>query len=75
MFAYLFCSVSLLLCFCLVAMFIMLCFDWPVAGSRYVDDDEDEEDVYKICKNPGDTKNLLWYPCACSRSIKLVHQD
>ncbi|CAN8229507.1 unnamed protein product [Cochlearia groenlandica] len=45
------------------------------AASRYVDDDEDEEDVCRICRNPGDTDNPLQYPCACSGSIKFVHQD
>ncbi|KAG7618352.1 Zinc finger RING-CH-type [Arabidopsis thaliana x Arabidopsis arenosa] len=44
-------------------------------GSRYVDDDEDEEDVCRICRNPGDADNPLRYPCACSGSIKFVHQD
>ncbi|XP_010531564.1 PREDICTED: probable E3 ubiquitin ligase SUD1 [Tarenaya hassleriana] len=45
------------------------------AASRYVDDDEDEEDVCRICRNPGDPDNPLRYPCACSGSIKFVHQD
>lgn len=44
-------------------------------ASRYVDDDEDEEDVCRICRNPGETDNPLRYPCACSGSIKFVHQD
>ncbi|KAI7746699.1 hypothetical protein M8C21_009262 [Ambrosia artemisiifolia] len=39
-------------------------------------DDEDEEgDVCRICRNPGDEDNPLRYPCACSGSIKFVHQD
>ncbi|KAJ9159532.1 hypothetical protein P3X46_025037 [Hevea brasiliensis] len=44
------------------------------AGSRY-EDDEEEEDVCRICRNPGDAENPLRYPCACSGSIKFVHQD
>ncbi|CAI8618455.1 unnamed protein product [Vicia faba] len=43
--------------------------------ARYDDDDEDEEDVCRICRNPGETDNPLRYPCACSGSIKFVHQD
>lgn len=43
-------------------------------SSKY--DDEDEEgDVCRICRNPGDVDNPLRYPCACSGSIKFVHQD
>nr|XP_043618813.1 probable E3 ubiquitin ligase SUD1 [Erigeron canadensis] len=39
-------------------------------------DDEDEDgDVCRICRNPGDDDNPLRYPCACSGSIKFVHQD
>ncbi|KAK4757468.1 hypothetical protein SAY87_018769 [Trapa incisa] len=41
--------------------------------ARY--DDDDEEDVCRICRNPGDAENPLRYPCACSGSIKFVHQD
>lgn len=38
--------------------------------------DEDEEgDVCRICRNPGEADNPLRYPCACSGSIKFVHQD
>ncbi|XP_043709481.1 probable E3 ubiquitin ligase SUD1 [Telopea speciosissima] len=43
-------------------------------ASKY-DEDEDEEDVCRICRNPGDAENPLRYPCACSGSIKFVHQD
>lgn len=44
--------------------------------SRYVDEEEEEEgDVCRICRNPGDAENPLRYPCACSGSIKFVHQD
>ncbi|XP_042066787.1 probable E3 ubiquitin ligase SUD1 isoform X2 [Salvia splendens] len=38
-------------------------------------DDDDEGDVCRICRNPGDVDNPLRYPCACSGSIKFVHQD
>lgn len=38
-------------------------------------DDDDEEDVCRICRNPGEADNPLRYPCACSGSIKFVHQD
>ncbi|KAI3916003.1 hypothetical protein MKW98_004444 [Papaver atlanticum] len=41
----------------------------------YIDDDDDDEDVCRICRNPGETDNPLRYPCACSGSIKFVHQD
>ncbi|CAK8577471.1 unnamed protein product [Lathyrus sativus] len=43
--------------------------------AKYDDDDEDEEDVCRICRNPGEADNPLRYPCACSGSIKFVHQD
>ncbi|KAL2939365.1 putative E3 ubiquitin ligase SUD1 [Bienertia sinuspersici] len=42
---------------------------------RSYDDDDDEEDVCRICRNPGEPDNPLRYPCACSGSIKFVHQD
>ncbi|CAH8329433.1 unnamed protein product [Eruca vesicaria subsp. sativa] len=35
----------------------------------------DEENVCRICRNPGDADNPLRYPCACSGSIKFVHED
>ncbi|KAI3789294.1 hypothetical protein L2E82_02087 [Cichorium intybus] len=41
----------------------------------YDDDDDEEGDVCRICRNPGDADNPLRYPCACSGSIKFVHQD
>ncbi|KAJ8763579.1 hypothetical protein K2173_002462 [Erythroxylum novogranatense] len=46
-------------------------------GARYDEDDdeEEEEDVCRICRNPGEDENPLRYPCACSGSIKFVHQD
>ncbi|XP_022638778.1 probable E3 ubiquitin ligase SUD1 isoform X3 [Vigna radiata var. radiata] len=42
---------------------------------KYDDEEEEEEDVCRICRNPGDAENPLRYPCACSGSIKFVHQD
>ncbi|PIN08737.1 Ubiquitin--protein ligase [Handroanthus impetiginosus] len=45
------------------------------AGRYDLLDDEEEEDVCRICRNPGDADNPLRYPCACSGSIKFVHQD
>lgn len=38
-------------------------------------EEDEEEDVCRICRNPGDADNPLRYPCACSGSIKFVHQD
>ncbi|KAD2394342.1 hypothetical protein E3N88_41319 [Mikania micrantha] len=43
--------------------------------STSVYDDDEEGDVCRICRNPGDADNPLRYPCACSGSIKFVHQD
>ncbi|XP_047307598.1 probable E3 ubiquitin ligase SUD1 [Impatiens glandulifera] len=43
-------------------------------NSRY-DEDDEEGDVCRICRNPGELDNPLRYPCACSGSIKYVHQD
>uniref|UniRef100_A0A2P2KHQ1 RING-type E3 ubiquitin transferase n=1 Tax=Rhizophora mucronata TaxID=61149 RepID=A0A2P2KHQ1_RHIMU len=39
------------------------------------EEEEEEEDVCRICRNPGDEDNPLRYPCACSGSIRFVHQD
>ncbi|KAI3941008.1 hypothetical protein MKW92_037622 [Papaver armeniacum] len=36
---------------------------------------DEDEDVCRICRNPGDSENQLKCPCACSGSIKFVHQD
>ncbi|KAL8209586.1 hypothetical protein R6Q57_006318 [Mikania cordata] len=44
------------------------------SGNGYNNDD-DEEDVCRICRNPRDADNRLRYPCACSGSIKYVHED
>ncbi|KAL5562485.1 hypothetical protein UlMin_032232 [Ulmus minor] len=44
------------------------------AAARY-QEEEDEEDVCRICRNPADAEHPLRYPCACSGSIKYVHQD
>ncbi|KAK1414506.1 hypothetical protein QVD17_30252 [Tagetes erecta] len=46
-----------------------------MSTSVYDDDDDDEGDVCRICRNQGDDDNPLSYPCACSGSIKFVHQD
>ncbi|XP_072962231.1 probable E3 ubiquitin ligase SUD1 [Typha angustifolia] len=49
---------------------------FPAAAARFDEEDEEEEgDVCRICRNPGDAENPLRYPCACSGSIKFVHQD
>lgn len=45
------------------------------AIGRSYEDEDDEEDVCRICRNTGDAENPLQYPCACSGSIKYVHQD
>ncbi|XWS54776.1 hypothetical protein CRYUN_Cryun10bG0118300 [Craigia yunnanensis] len=48
------------------------------AAAKYdaeMEEEEEEEDVCRICRNPGDAENPLRYPCACSGSIKFVHQD
>ncbi|KAK9135933.1 hypothetical protein Syun_015263 [Stephania yunnanensis] len=46
------------------------------AGGRGFEEEEEEEgDVCRICRNPGDADNPLRYPCACSGSIKFVHQE
>lgn len=39
------------------------------------EEEEEEEDVCRICRNGGEEDNPLHYPCACSGSIKYVHQD
>lgn len=38
-------------------------------------DEEEEGDVCRICRTSGGEGNPLYYPCACSGSIKYVHQD
>ncbi|XP_022896121.1 probable E3 ubiquitin ligase SUD1 isoform X2 [Olea europaea var. sylvestris] len=45
------------------------------SGKYDLMDDDEEGDVCRICRNPGDADNPLRYPCACSGSIKFVHQD
>ncbi|CAD6267783.1 unnamed protein product [Miscanthus lutarioriparius] len=37
-------------------------------------EEEEEGDVCRICRNRGDEDHPLRYPCACSGSIKFVHQ-
>lgn len=39
------------------------------------DEGDEEEDVCRICRTPGDKNSPLYYPCACSGSIKYVHQE
>eukprot|EP00250_Pteridium_aquilinum_P006590 c16479_g1_i1 orf=142-3528(+) len=39
------------------------------------DEGEEEEDVCRICRTSGERGSPLYYPCACSGSIKYVHQD
>ncbi|KAF9623070.1 hypothetical protein IFM89_036206 [Coptis chinensis] len=46
-----------------------------ISKNRKYEDEDDEEDVCRICRNSGDDENPLRYPCACSGSIKYVHQD
>lgn len=38
-------------------------------------DDEEEEEVCRICRGPSEEDNPLFYPCKCSGSIKFVHQQ
>ncbi len=38
-------------------------------------DADDEEDVCRICRMTGEDDSPLYYPCACSGSIKYVHQE
>ncbi|XP_024029004.1 probable E3 ubiquitin ligase SUD1 isoform X3 [Morus notabilis] len=47
----------------------------PFFASAKFDEEEEEEDVCRICRNPADAEHPLRYPCACSGSIKYVHQD
>ncbi|CAN7119990.1 unnamed protein product [Brassica rapa subsp. narinosa] len=50
--------------------------DYATKVSIHIDDEDDEEEeVCRICRNPGDADNPLRYPCACSGSIKFVHED
>lgn len=39
------------------------------------DGSDDEGDVCRICRMPGEERNSLFYPCKCSGSIKFVHQQ
>lgn len=47
----------------------------PAPISNNYEEEEEEEDVCRICRNTGDADNPLRYPCACSGSIKFVHQE
>ncbi|CAF2132945.1 unnamed protein product [Brassica napus] len=49
--------------------------DYATKVSIHIDDEDDEEEVCRICRNPGDADTPLRYPCACSGSIKFVHED
>lgn len=49
--------------------------DGAAVGRFDLLDDDEEGDVCRICRNPGEMDNPLRYPCACSGSIKFVHQD
>lgn len=37
--------------------------------------DDDEEDLCRICRVPAEIESPLYFPCACSGSIKYVHQE
>ena len=39
------------------------------------EEEEEEEDVCRICRTSGENGSPLYHPCACSGSIKYVHQD
>jgi E3 ubiquitin-protein ligase MARCH6 len=47
----------------------------PPHGEEEDEEEEEEGDVCRICRNRGDEDHPLRYPCACSGSIKFVHQD
>lgn len=39
------------------------------------DDEDEDEDLCRICRSPEEPGNPLRYPCLCRGSIKYVHQD
>ncbi|KAJ3698215.1 hypothetical protein LUZ61_001920 [Rhynchospora tenuis] len=39
------------------------------------EEEEDDVDACRICRNPGSTDNPLRYPCACRGSIRFVHEQ
>eukprot|EP01018_Ginkgo_biloba_P024620 Gb_37944 [translate_table: standard] len=48
----------------------------PTEHANSIDETgEEDEDVCRICRTSGDADNPLYYPCACSGSIKYVHQE
>jgi E3 ubiquitin-protein ligase MARCH6 len=47
----------------------------PQRVNSFEETTEEDEDVCRICRTSGDSENPLFYPCACSGSIKYVHQD
>lgn len=44
-------------------------------SSSPIDGDDDEGDLCRICRTSGEEGSPLYYPCACSGSIKYVHQE
>lgn len=44
-------------------------------SSSPIDGDDDEGDLCRICRTSGEDGSPLYYPCACSGSIKYVHQE
>lgn len=38
-------------------------------------DNDEDEDLCRICRSPEEPGNPLRYPCLCRGSIKYVHQD
>lgn len=47
----------------------------PQSLNSFDETAEEDEDVCRICRTSGDVENPLFYPCACSGSIRYVHQD
>lgn len=45
------------------------------AAEQDHDTSDDDEDMCRICRTPGEDDSPLFYPCACSGSIKYVHQE
>lgn len=47
----------------------------PQRANSFDETADEDEDVCRICRTSGDSENPLFYPCACSGSIRYVHQD
>jgi hypothetical protein len=48
---------------------------WAIMNIKVANDKADEEeDVCRICWNPGYGGSPLQYPCVCNGSIKYMHQ-